>query len=412
MLERLKAAAPPLVRVAVRTPLVVLTGWLLNERLLGDRLTVAEVPVPLRLRDCGLPLALSVKLTEADRLALAVGSNVTLTVQLAPAATEVPQVLVCAKSPALAPVSAMLERLKAAAPPLVRVAVSVPLLVFTAWLPNERLLGDRLAVAEVPVPLRLRDCGLPLALSVKLTEADRLALAVGSNVTLTVQLAPAATEVPQVLVCAKSPALAPVSAMLERLKAAAPPLVRVAVSVPLLVFTAWLPNERLLGDKLTVAEVPVPLRLRDCGLPLALSVKLTEADRLALAVGSNVTLTVQLAPAATEVPQVLVCAKSPALAPVSAMLERLKAAAPPLVRVAVSVPLLVFTAWLPNERLLGDRLAVAEVPVPLRLRDCGLPLALSVKLTEADRLPLAVGSNVTLTVQLAPAGTELPQVFV
>src|SRR5271157_1994122 len=212
MLERLKAAAPPLVRVAVRTPLVVLTGWLLNERLLGDRLTVAEVPVPLRLRDCGLPLALSVKLTEADRLALAVGSNVTLTVQLAPAATEVPQVLVCAKSPALAPVSAMLERLKAAAPPLVRVAVSVPLLVFTAWLPNERLLGDRLAVAEVPVPLRLRDCGLPLALSVKLTEADRLALAVGSNVTLTVQLAPAATEVPQVLVCAKSPALAPVRA--------------------------------------------------------------------------------------------------------------------------------------------------------------------------------------------------------
>src|SRR5271157_5953949 len=406
MLERLKAAAPPLVRVAVRTPLVVLTGWLLNERLLGDRLTVAEVPVPLRLRDCGLPLALSVKLTEADRLPVAVGSNVTLTVQLAPAATELPQVLVCAKSPALAPESAMPERLKAAVPPLVRVAVSVPLLVFTDWLPNERLLGDRLAVAEVPVTLRLRDCGLPLALSVKLTEADRLALAVGSNVTLTVQLAPAATEVPQVLVCAKSPALAPVSAMLERLKAAAPPLVRVAVSVPLLVFTAWLPNERLLGDRLAVAEVPVPLRLRDCGLPLALSVKLTEADRLALAVGSNVTLTVQLAPAATEVPQVLVCAKSPALAPVSAMLERLKAAAPPLVRVAVSVPLLVFTAWLPNERLLGDKLTVAEVPVPLRLRDCGLPLALSVKLTEADRLALAVGSNVTLTVQLAPAATE------
>jgi hypothetical protein len=94
MPERLKVALPPLVRVAVRTPLVVLTDWLLNGRLLGDRLTVAEVPVPLRLRDCGLPLALSVKLTEADRLPLAVGSNVTLTVQLAPAATELPQVFV------------------------------------------------------------------------------------------------------------------------------------------------------------------------------------------------------------------------------------------------------------------------------------------------------------------------------
>ena len=72
--------------------------------------------------------------------------------------------------------------------------------------------------------------------------------------------------------------MAPVSTMLERLKAAVPPLVRVAARTPLVVLTDWLPNERLLGDRLTVAEVPVPLRLRDCGLPLALSVKLTEAD--------------------------------------------------------------------------------------------------------------------------------------
>ena len=69
-------------------------GWFAKERLLGERLTVAEVPVPLRPRDWGLPPALSVKLTEADRLPLVVGSNVTLIEQLAPAATEVPQVLV------------------------------------------------------------------------------------------------------------------------------------------------------------------------------------------------------------------------------------------------------------------------------------------------------------------------------
>jgi len=94
MLERFKAALPPLVRVADRTPLGALTDWLPNARLVGDRLTVAEVPVPLRPRDWGLPLALSYKLTEADRLPVAVGSNVTLIEQLAPAATEVPQVLV------------------------------------------------------------------------------------------------------------------------------------------------------------------------------------------------------------------------------------------------------------------------------------------------------------------------------
>jgi len=68
--------------------------------------------------------------------------------------------------------------------------------------------------------------------------------------------------------------------------------------------------------------------------------------------------------------------------------------------------------WFVKERLLGERLTVAEVPVPPRLRDWGLPPALSVKLTEADRLPLAVGSNVTLIEQLAPAATEVPQVFV
>jgi len=74
---------------------------------------------------------------------------------------------------------------------------------------------------------------------------------------------------------------------------------------------------------------------------------------------------------------------------------------------------LVVTAigWLPNDRLAGERLTVVEVPVPERLRDCGLPVALSVILTEADLLPVAVGSKVTLIAQLPPAATELPQVL-
>jgi hypothetical protein len=60
---------------------------------------------------------------------------------------------------------------------------------------------------------------------------------------------------------------------------------------------------------------------------------LTEAVRLPLAVGVKVTLMVQLPPAATELPQVLVCAKSPALVPATATLEMLKAAFPALLRV-------------------------------------------------------------------------------
>jgi len=408
----LSVVLPPLVRVTVWALLVIAIGSLPNERLVGERLAAAAVPVPERLRDWGLPPALSVMLTEAERLPLVVGSKVTLIVQLPPAATEVPQVLVCAKSPVLAPVSAMLETLSAAVPLLVRVAVSVPLVVLTASLPKARLVGERPAATVVPVPERLRDWGLPVALSVMLTEAVRLPLVVGSKVTLIVQLPPAVTETPQVLVSAKSPGLAPASAMPERLSAAFPLLVRVAVIVPLLVLTASLPKERLVGERLAATVVPVPERLRDWGLPVALSAMLTEAVRLPLVVGSKVTLIVQFPPAATELPQVLVSAKSPVLAPVSAMLEKLSAALPLLVRVAVSVPLLVFMDSLPKERLVGEMLAAATVPVPERLIVWGLPaVALSEMLTEAVRLPLAVGSKVTLIVQLPPAATERPQLL-
>jgi len=95
----------------------------------------------------------------------------------------------------------------------------------------------------------------------------------------------------------------------------------------------------------------------------------------------------------------------------------LMAALPVLLRVALCAVLLLPTAWLPKARLVGERPATGagvavSVPVPDRLIVCGLPLALSVMRTEAVRLPLAEGLNVTLMVQLAPAATELPQVLV
>ena len=96
-------------------------------------------------------------------------------------------------------------------------------------MPKARLVAERLARAAVPVPERVTVWGLPLALSVMLTEAVRLPLAEGLNVTLIVQLLPAATELPQVLVCAKSLALVPVRARLVMLKAALPVLLRVRI---------------------------------------------------------------------------------------------------------------------------------------------------------------------------------------
>ena len=84
---------------------------------------------------------------------------------------------------------------------------------------------------------------------------------------------------------------------------------------------------------MTPVETPVPERLTDWGLPVALSVMARAAPRLPAAVGLKVALIVQLAPAATELPQLLVWAKSLALTPKTAMLVTLKAELPELVRV-------------------------------------------------------------------------------
>ena len=59
----------------------------------------------------------------------------------------------------------------------------------------------------------------------------------------------------------------------------------------------------------------MPARLIACGLPAALSVTLTEAEREPEVVGAKVTLIVQLPPAATGLPQVLLWAKSPEFGP-------------------------------------------------------------------------------------------------
>ncbi len=87
------------------------------------------------------------------------------------------------------------------------------------------------------------------------------------------------------------------------------------------------------GVKETVdAARPMPLRETVCGLPVALSVMLTDALRWPVAVGVKVTLMVQFAPALTLEPQVLVSAKSPGFVPAMLML------------VIVSVPLPVFVS--------------------------------------------------------------------
>jgi hypothetical protein len=167
--------------------------------------------------------------TAAVKTPEAAGLNVTLMVQLAFAATLEPQLLLCAKSAASAPVSAMLEMLREALPVLLRVTDFAALVEPTVSLPKLRLVAERLAADAAPVPVRLTPWGLPVALSATLRVAVNVPPAAGVKVRLIVQAAPAATVDPQLLVCAKSVALVPDSEMLLTLKAAVPELLRVTV---------------------------------------------------------------------------------------------------------------------------------------------------------------------------------------
>lgn len=92
--EMFKEAFPMLLKVTACTGLVVPSVWVLKMRLVAVRLTEGPPPVPVRLTVCGLPAALSEISTTAVRVPVAVGVNDTLIVQVPPAATEVPQVLV------------------------------------------------------------------------------------------------------------------------------------------------------------------------------------------------------------------------------------------------------------------------------------------------------------------------------
>ena len=68
---------------------------------------------------------------------------------------------------------------------------------------------------------------------------------------------------------------------------------------------------------------------------------------------------------------------------------------------------------MPNARLAGINEACGiATPVPLSPAVCGDPAALSVIVMEADRDPDACGENVTEILQLPPAATEAPHVFV
>jgi len=154
----------------------------------------------------------------------------------------------------------MLVMLSAPFPLFVTVTVCAGLVVPTTTFPKLRLVGETVITGAVPdpVPARGTVCGLPPPLSVTLTEAERAPSASGVKVAVIVQLPPAGTLDPQVLVSLKSLVFAPVRPMLVM---ESPFLVLVFVKVivcsALLLPTAIVPKLRLDGENETSVPWPV-----------------------------------------------------------------------------------------------------------------------------------------------------------
>jgi hypothetical protein len=127
-------------------------------------------------------------------------------------------------------------------------------------------------------------------------------------------------------------------------------------------------------------------------------------------VGWNVIVRVQLPFDATELPQLFVSVKSEGLVPPRVMLLMVSAVGPTFVNVTLYGELVWPTVVVGNPWPFPDNFTY--VPGPESGTVCGLPAALSLIETEAVRVSMAVGWKLILIVQVAPAATELPQVFV
>src|SRR5208337_1876679 len=114
--------------------------------------------------------------------------------------------------------------------------------------------------------------------------------------------------------------------MLEILRGVVPVFESVTFCVAV-EFTSTRPNVRLVGERLTTGLTPVPAKLTACGLPLALSVIVSDALREPTAAGVNVT---PIAPTEILLPHAFPRAKSPELAPPMAIPEMLRDAYPML----------------------------------------------------------------------------------
>jgi hypothetical protein len=159
----------------------------------------------------------------------------------------------------------------------------------------------------------------------------------------------------------------------------------------------------------------VPVPLSDVVCVPAPSWTCNAADFAPELPGLKVTLIGQLPLAARELPQVLVCAKVPGFIP-PIPIELIESGPMPVFnKVTTCAALVVPTTWLPNDTVVGLRDADGATPTPER-GTLWLVAGLATVIARfADLLPVALGVNVTVILQLAlmaRVAGKGPQVFV
>jgi hypothetical protein len=109
-------------------------------------------------------------------------------------------------------------------------------------------------LATPPVPAKTTACGVSLALSAKFSEALRLPIADGVNVTLTAQVLPDVTVSPLHVSATfeKSPKSVPVIVTVEMTKSTMPVFVIVSVWEELVTPTGQAPKPKVEAERLTM----------------------------------------------------------------------------------------------------------------------------------------------------------------
>lgn len=186
-------------------------------------------------------------------------------------------------------------------------------------------------------------------------------------------------------------------------------MVNVAVCAALVVLTAAAAKLKDAGVTLARTACPVPLNATVGAVPGEPLVNDSTPLRAPLAVGVNTTFTMQLAPAANDVPQLFVWAKSPLI--VTPVIETGRS--PEFENVTDCTALDTFKSAGANDNDAGAAVTCMVSPVPLRFNGVGgVPNTLPITNIVPGRLPELTGWNVTFTLQLAPGCRDAPQLFV